>query len=101
MPRSLKKALPHPDTKDQPSVANTEPHFVTIAISAVPADKIRDVVKVAVMPLASGGAEIEVDLEIRAHNRGGISRSTLDLVVAEGLQQLGVTHSFVEASETS
>jgi hypothetical protein len=78
--------------------ASAEPESVSVSISAVPADKIRDVVKVAVMPLASGGAEIKVDVEIRAHNPNGISRNTLDLVVGEGLRQLGVEHEIVEQS---
>jgi uncharacterized protein len=69
-----------------------------VSISDVPADKIRDVVKVAVMPLASGGAEIGVDVEIRAKNPNGISRNTLDLVVGEGLRQLGVAHEIIERS---
>ena len=92
-------------TEPAPDDSDTGPDFgivlsriVTISISGVPADKIRDVVKVVVMPLASGGADLEVDLEIRAQNPTGISRNTLDLVVAEGLRQLGVEHSLTERS---
>ena len=70
-----------------------EPVAVTISISGVPADKIREVVKVAVMPLAAGGASLEVNLEIRATNQAGISRNTLELVVTEGLRQLGIDHT--------
>jgi hypothetical protein len=54
---------------------------------------IRDVVKVTVLPLAAGGAALEVNLEIRATNEAGISRNTLELVVVEGLRQLGVEHN--------
>lgn len=56
----------------------------------MPADKIRDVVKVAVMPLTGVGADVIVDVAIRATHAPGISRNTLDMVVKEGLRQLRV-----------
>jgi hypothetical protein len=59
----------------------------------VPADKARDVLKVAVLPLAAQGATLEINFTITADASGGISRQTLDLVVNEGLRQLGVDHN--------
>jgi len=93
-PPSNSSPVSTPEPNSRPG--STDPNSITISISGVPADKIRDVVKVAVMPLASGGAELAVDVEIRARNPAGISRNTLNLVVAEGLRQLGVEHSFTE-----
>jgi hypothetical protein len=81
---------PGQDGTDQPRV---DPTTVTIRVTDVPADKIRDVVKVAVMPLASDGATVTVTLEIVGNHPSGITRNTLDLVVAEGLRQLGVDHT--------
>lgn len=103
-PTGERSSADKPTTTDTDSTSKTEPAtrsaaepvVVTISISGVPADKIRDVVKVAVMPLAAAGALLEVDLEIRATNQAGISRNTLELVVAEGLRQLGVEHNIAE-----
>ena len=61
------------------------------------ADKIRDVIKVAVMPLAASGAGVSVAIEVIADSASGISRNTIDLVVKEGLRQLGVHHDVDEA----
>jgi hypothetical protein len=65
---------------------------VTIRVSAVPGSKVRDVVKVAVLPLTAASPDVEVDLIIRADGGlAGISRETLNLVVLEGLRQLGLS----------
>jgi hypothetical protein len=56
----------------------------------VPADRARDVLKVAILPLATTGATVEVDMQIAANSEGGIPSETLDLTVAEGLRQLGI-----------
>ncbi|MDQ2910710.1 MAG: hypothetical protein M3R39_06815 [Actinomycetota bacterium] len=57
----------------------------------MPADKMRDVIKVAVLPFAASGAQVETTLEIAAEaGDAGIPRETLDLTVLEGLRQLGL-----------
>jgi hypothetical protein len=66
-------------------------------VSGVSADKIRDVIKVAVMPLAAAGADVSVTVEVGAESTTGVSRNTIDLVVKEGLRQLGVHHDVDEA----
>lgn len=65
---------------------------IAITTTHVPAEKIRDIVKVAVTPLVSKGAEVTVTLEINASHPEGIPHDTLDLVVREGLRQLGIDH---------
>ena len=51
---------------------------------------MRDVLKVAILPLAATGATVEVDILITANSESGIPSETLDLTVAEGLRQLGL-----------
>jgi hypothetical protein len=63
---------------------------VHIKLTGVPADRARDVLKVAILPLAATGATVEVDLQITASSENGIPTEMLDLVVAEGLRQLGI-----------
>jgi uncharacterized protein len=64
---------------------------VTLHIRDVPGSKVRDVIKVAVLPLSAASPEVTVDLVIRAEGgMGGIPRETLNLVVLEGLRQLGL-----------
>ena len=64
---------------------------VTLRISHVPASKARDVVKVAVIPLAAVSSDLELDVVIRAGGGiAGIPKETLNLVVLEGLRQLGL-----------
>lgn len=71
---------------------------VTVEISDVPASKARDVVKIAVLPLAAVSSELTVDVRITADGgMGGIPRDTLNLVVAEGLRQLGLTAQINES----
>lgn len=76
--------------------ASIDPTKVTVRVIGVPADKIRDVIKVAVMPLAAGGADVSVAVEVIADSASGIPRNTIELVVKEGLRQLGVQHAVEE-----
>jgi hypothetical protein len=85
----------HPGIDQQPGTTHPRaggPTRLAITIKGVPADKARDVVKVAILPLASQSAEVAVDFTITAKARDGIPSHTLDLVVKEGLRQLGVEH---------
>lgn len=53
--------------------------------------KARHVVKVAVLPLNAASPDVTIELVIRADGGlGGIPRETLNLVVLEGLRQLGL-----------
>ena len=64
---------------------------MTLHVRAVPGSKVRDVIKVAVLPLCAASPEVTVDLVIRAEGgMGGIPRETLNLVALEGLRQLGL-----------
>lgn len=64
---------------------------VTIRVRGVPGSKARDVVKVAVLPLNAASHDVTIELVIRADGGlGGIPRETLNLVVLEGLRQLGL-----------
>ena len=68
----------------------SDPIRVRIRVGAVPADKVRDVVKVAILPLAAKGAEVIASIDIVATKADGVPRRELDLVVSEGLRQLGL-----------
>lgn len=83
-----------PEAEEQPAGGGgpANPTRITISVTGVTADKIRDVLKVAVFPLTSGGATVRVNVEVVAEDPSGIPRNTLDLVVLEGLRQLGVDH---------
>jgi hypothetical protein len=63
---------------------------VRIRLTGVPADRGRDVLKIAILPLATTGATVEFDMQIAAKSENGIPSETLDLTVAEGLRQLGI-----------
>jgi hypothetical protein len=63
---------------------------VRIRVADIPADKVRDVVKVAILPLAAKGVEVIASIDIVATKADGVPRRELDLVVAEGLRQLGL-----------
>ncbi len=70
---------------------------VTIRVRAVPGSKVREVVKVAVLPLNASSPDVDVELTIRAEGGlAGIPRETLNLVVLEGLRQLGLHDVVVE-----
>lgn len=90
---------PHaPSTEESPTstAGPSDPKSLRVTVSGVSADKIRDVIKVGVMPLASAGADITITVEIEAELQSGIPRNTIDLVVKEGLRQLGVEHDIRE-----
>lgn len=75
----------------KPSTTPTTLSSVTVRVGAVPSSKARDVLKVAVVPLSASGAEVTVDFVVRAEGGlAGIPRDTLNLVVLEGLRQLGL-----------
>lgn len=64
---------------------------LAISIENVPVDKVRDVLKTAVLPLAAESSDVTVNLAIRAKSSGdGFTHNTVDLVVKEGLRQLGL-----------
>ena len=52
---------------------------------------MRDVLKVAVLPMSAASADVSVELTIHADGGlAGIPRETLNLVTLEGLRQLGI-----------
>ena len=81
----------HP-TGDEETGPTGDPTSVVVTANQVPADRVRDVVKVAVLPLVAAGASVTVTLTIRASHPEGIKRNTLDLTVKEGLRQLGIEY---------
>jgi uncharacterized protein len=69
---------------------------VRVVIRNVGADKARDVVKVAILPLSANSVSTTFDITIEASGgASGIPKETIDLVVAEGLRQLGL-HAVIE-----
>jgi hypothetical protein len=73
---------------------------VTLHVRGVPGSKVRDVVKVAVLPLSAASPEVTVDLVIQAEGGlTGIPRETLNLVVLEGLRQLGLQDISVDIDD--
>jgi hypothetical protein len=79
---------PGPGPEPQPPPKTAVIRRVEITLADVPADKMREVVKVAVLPLATSGATVQATVEIGPE--GGIPRDTLELTVLEGLRQLGL-----------
>lgn len=64
---------------------------VTITIRGVPAEKARDVVKVAILPLHAKSTGADFDIVIRADGGlAGIPLDIIELTVREGLRQLGL-----------
>jgi hypothetical protein len=64
---------------------------VTVYVRGVPGSKVREVVKVAILPLNAVSADVTVELVIQAEGGlTGIPQETLNLVVLEGLRQLGL-----------
>jgi hypothetical protein len=78
------------ETVEQDGGRPTDPIRVRIRVGDIPADKIRDVIKVAILPLAAKGVEVMASIDIVATRADGVPRRELDLVVAEGLRQLGL-----------
>ena len=86
-------------TTKPPSASGPIPG-VTIHIKDVPASKMRDVLKVAVLPMSAASADVTVELIIRADGGlTGIPRETLNLVTLEGLRQLGISGVEVTSHE--
>lgn len=84
----------------QPGLTARTLSQVRVRIHKVPASKVRDVVKVAVLPLAAASSDVTVDLLITAEGGlAGIPRETLDLVVLEGLRQLGLPDVAVDGHD--
>lgn len=76
----------------KPSAPTPFVSSVTLTIRGIPASKARDVVKVAVLPLSAHSSEVTMEVTIHAEGGlAGIPRETLELVVLEGLRQLGLT----------
>lgn len=70
---------------------------VTIHMKGVPGAQAREVLKVAVLPLNAESTDVRFDLTIEADGGlAGIRRETLDLVVSEGLRQLGIDAEITE-----
>lgn len=70
---------------------------VTIRLADVPGEEARNVVKTAVLPLLAESTDVRLTVTIEASSPlAGIRRETIDLVVAEGLRQLGLDADIVE-----
>lgn len=94
-PQTHDDAVPPASTPTSASQATLP--SVTVKVRGVPASKARDFVKVAVIPLAAASSEVDLEVTIRADGGlAGISKETLNLVVLEGLRQLGLTDVTVE-----
>ncbi len=77
--------------KERPTPPAATLPGVTLHIRGVPGSKVRDAIKVAVLPLSAASPAVTVELVIRAEGgMAGIPRETLNLVVLEGLRQLGL-----------
>jgi hypothetical protein len=73
-----------------PRTPSAGPTSLRLRITDVPADKVRDVVKVAVLPFAAQGADVHVELNVSVRSSKPIPPHVIDLVVEEGLGQLGL-----------
>jgi hypothetical protein len=77
-------------TGEHPSPSATLPGL-TLHIRGIPGSHVRDVIKVAVLPLSAASPDVTVEMVVRAEGGiSGIPRETLNLVVLEGLRQLGL-----------
>ena len=77
-----------------PTVGDGGITHVRITIDKIPGSKMRELLRAAIVPLGANGADVSVTLVIEADAGGGsIPKETLDLVVAEGLRQLGLDAS--------
>jgi uncharacterized protein len=77
-------------TGERPVPSATLPG-VTLHLRGIPASQVRDVIKVAVLPLSAASPDVTVEMVVRAEGGiSGIPRETLNLVVLEGLRQLGL-----------
>ena len=91
-----------PATPEPPKPANPVGPIpgVSIHLAGVPASKLRDVIRVAVLPLSQASTDVTIELNIQADGGlTGIPRETLNLVVLEGLRQLGFSNVDVTVEE--
>jgi uncharacterized protein len=73
---------------------------ISLSVRGVAGEKMREVVKSAVLPLVAT-ADVTVDLHISAAGGPqGISRQTIDLVVKEALRQLGLTEFQIDERDS-
>jgi hypothetical protein len=78
------------DTGERPIPSATLPGL-TLRIRGVPGSQVRDVIKVAVLPLSAASPDVTIEMVVHAEGgMSGIPRETLNLVVLEGLRQLGL-----------
>jgi hypothetical protein len=69
-------------------------------VRGIPASQVRDVIKVAVLPLSAASPEVTIDMTVHADGGiSGIPKETLNLVVLEGLRQLGLDNTKIEIPE--
>lgn len=79
-----------PAGTEHPAPSATLPG-VTLHLRGIPASQVRDVIKIAVLPLSAASPDVTVEMVVRAEGgMSGIPRETLNLVVLEGLRQLGL-----------
>ncbi len=99
-PDSRTEAVTAPPAATRPAgPARTLPG-VTVRVRGIPGSKARDVVKVAVLPLEAVSTGVEVEISIHAEGGlAGIPREALDLVVMEGLRQLGLRDVDVQVED--
>jgi len=100
---------PMSEEKGEPTLAPTPGPVVTSPVpgagepreimlrAKVPLDKLSDFVRGVVNPLRGDGAEVELEVSVRAHSESGIRQTTLDQKVKETLSQIGA--EVVEMSE--
>jgi hypothetical protein len=92
-----------PATESESETTTTPPgtlRRVIVRVRAIPGDKARDVVKVAILPLNAVSSDVTLELTIRAEGGlAGVPRETLNLVVLEGLRQLGIQDVEVDLDE--
>ncbi|MGW5374793.1 ATP-binding protein [Nocardia sp. NPDC003999] len=82
---------PHTNAPGPPrSVKATGRTQLRLRIADIPADKLREAVKVAALQFAAQGAEVLVSMEVSVSSSKPIPAHIVDLVVEEGLGQLGL-----------
>jgi uncharacterized protein len=79
-----------PPDVDAPADEDKLTRRLVLHVHDVPVEKARDVLKVAVLPLSSQGAEVVMNIDVTASAPDGIPAHVLDLVINEGLRQLGL-----------
>jgi hypothetical protein len=91
---------PDPDNPPKPTNPVGPIPGVGIHLAGIPASKMRDVMRVAVLPLSQASTDVTIELNIHADGGlTGIPRETLNLVVLEGLRQLGFSNVDVNIEE--